>query len=114
MGYATRHKLTILDAAGNVLASDETPQTNEIWEREVDGSDFTLLEMAGPRASSWQWRTMDEDMAAIARRFPLFVFQIDGKGEDAGDVWRKWWHGEKVAEWHIDPTPPKFNPDDLK
>jgi len=113
MSYETHYRLTILDAAGAIVATKETPATMEIWAREIDNSDMPLRDMAGPRAGRWDWRAMNEDMARLARDYPNYVFQVDGKGENAGDVWRKWWHGEKTAEWQLDPTPPTFHPSRL-
>lgn len=42
-----------------------------------------------------KWYDHEEDMMEIAAQFPECIFIVDGAGEDLGDQWRMYLHGDK-------------------
>lgn len=43
-----------------------------------------------------KWYDHEEHMRLLSKAFPEFIFQLDGSGEETGDVWRKWFHKGKM------------------
>ncbi|MGB1014983.1 MAG: hypothetical protein ACPG4T_12675, partial [Nannocystaceae bacterium] len=58
---------------------------------------------------SMKWYDHKEDMIAFSRRWPDTVFQLNGEGEDVGDVWVKFFKGGKVQESRAVITLDKFD-----
>lgn len=46
-----------------------------------------------------KWPDYESDMEHVSKNYPGVVIQIDGTGEDSGDVWRDFWrNGERHHE----------------
>lgn len=56
-----------------------------------------------------KWYTHDEGMIALSRRWPAYIFRLEGEGEDQGDHWVKFYQGGRVEE-HRQPAwdPPGY------
>ncbi len=59
------------------------------------------------------WYEHDKDMKALSLHFPDMVFKLEGAGEDRDDVWVKYYHNGKVAEYRRQTFNATFNPNDL-
>jgi hypothetical protein len=46
-------------------------------------------------ADSCKWYEHDEDMKRLSNRFPTVLFTLEGKGEESGDIWIKYFKGGK-------------------
>lgn len=59
-----------------------------------------------------KWYGHDSDMLALSSKYPTVVFILDGKGEEAGDQWRKFYVAGKMedhkAEWVAPSRPSKL------
>ena len=64
--------------------------------------------------AKWYEHERWPDMAALSKIYPHLVFTVQAWGDDAGDLWREYWHNGKVQE--IFPTIkwPMFHPSELK
>lgn len=95
MGYQTHY----------TLATDDGREDEH---REAIG------ELSEYRKSLWQegvkWYGHQKDMAAYSKENPGVLFILDGDGEEAGDVWRKWFKNGKSVEWSADVTRPEMPP----
>ena len=36
-----------------------------------------------------------KDMTALSKKYPGHLFQLDGQGEESGDIWRSFFKGGK-------------------
>lgn len=91
MGYATRYTLKVWpeSARGRLIAS-------------VTASEGGY----SPFDEPCKWYEHDDHMCAATQSIPC-VAQLDGEGEDSGDVWRKLYcDGALVWQWRLDPTIP--------
>lgn len=43
-----------------------------------------------PFEESCKWYTHEDDMVALSQAFPGVLFTLTGEGEEAGDLWRKY------------------------
>lgn len=41
-------------------------------------------------ADETKWYDHEDDMKAISKALPEFLFELHGEGEEAGDIWTKW------------------------
>lgn len=87
MGYNTRYELSVLNVA-------ELPE--ELLETQVDGDYASIKALVEGYADVMKWYEHEEEMAALSLRFPDYVFELSGEGEDQGDVWVKWFKAGKV------------------
>ena len=58
-----------------------------------------------------KWYNHDRDMLALSKKYPDIVFQLDGEGVEAGDVWRKWYKNGKGQKYKPDFTLPHDPPE---
>lgn len=60
------------------------------------------------------WHECDTHVEQVSQAIPALII-IDGKGEEAGDIWRKaWLNGELVIDWKPEITPPEPSPELLQ
>jgi hypothetical protein len=45
-----------------------------------------------------KWYDYHEDMVKLSKMFPNLVLQVDGEGEETGDIWRTFWKNGKYQE----------------
>jgi len=65
------------------------------------------LEPDGSTAQSSKWYKHEDSMVAISQREPMVLFKLHGIGDDAGDIWDKYYvDGKKVHEVRINPELP--------
>lgn len=63
---------------------------------------------------SCSWYAHERDMLDFSKQHPYFVFVLDGNGEDAGDLWRKFFRDGKMYEWRPMIERPAFDQKLLK
>jgi hypothetical protein len=47
---------------------------------------------------SHKWYEHEEDMKEIAAQFPQCIFELEGEGEESGDLWKEWYCGNKFKQ----------------
>lgn len=107
VGRLTAYQLSVFDERGCVPPVDVM---KDIWLISVSERGKALRDVAGVAAARCKWYGYVYDLAQIAFLYPTLIFQLDGEGEDPGDRWRKWWHGDKYGEWHAHIYPPAYDP----
>ncbi len=64
----------------------------------------------GYSEESHKWYEHEQDLQAFSAQYPDWLFTLDGEGEEAGDIWRKYFvAGEsQTSRPEIIHTPPDF------
>lgn len=107
MGYLTNYTLNTSPGA-----TDE-----ELTAYLVGATDYDDLEVVGGAINdgeSLKWYDHERDMKAVSVKNPSVLFILDGEGEEAGDLWRKWFYQGKMFRWDPDIEPPKLSPEGAK
>ncbi len=50
-----------------------------------------------------KWYSHDHDMVALSKKYPTVVFILDGEGEEAGDLWRKFYVNGEIETHRPEP-----------
>jgi hypothetical protein len=99
MGYMTKYKLDYTP----------TPQEN------IDVRMETLWDGEwNPFEEECKWYEHTEDMKKLSLEFPTTLFSLQGEGEEAGDLWRKFFKNGKMQVCKARITFDKFDAKELK
>jgi len=86
MGYYTDYSLS---AEPYRNRSGQTEENIKRLEEEVQK--MNVFDYGGDYVSGWwanaKWYDWEEDMALLSKRFPDFLFALEGSGEDLEDIW---------------------------
>lgn len=95
MGYYTRYELDTSDS-------------------ESESHEAAIGKMIDyfPFEDDTKWYDHEEDMVKYSRNYPEVVFRLDGTGEEAGDVWVKWFKNGEVQSWRLAVEKPVCPPGD--
>lgn len=122
MGYYTRYYLAAEDRSGAVFkklgaafinglglardyADGDDPAWNEVGIRLVGAPSIVALADEEP----CKWYDYDEEMKRASLAHPGVLFTLDGAGEEAGDIWRRFYLAGAVSEWRPDIRAPDFD-----
>jgi hypothetical protein len=99
MGYRTCYELRAQpwpDGLGEIIAADR-------------GEMGAALEPDGSSSEDANWYGHEIDLAALSLRFPGVLFTLRGEGEEAGDIWYKYFLDGKVQVCRAIVTFPPFD-----
>lgn len=88
MGYDTRYKLECADR--HIITEWLATQTGK-----HDEAAFAL-NPDGSTREWWKWYEHEKDMLTLSAAHPAILFTLSGEGEEAGDVWKKYFLGGKI------------------
>lgn len=111
MGYYTNFNLKVLDE--NEVEIDESfvPE----WEqKELYGNDLSISDLIWRTADSMKWCDYHDEMLEYSKKYPEFVFILDGEEEESGDIWREFFKNGKSYVWQLTYSPPSFDESKLK
>lgn len=111
MGYYTAFSLT----ATNENGYNDSELIAQIWE-EMDDQDSSFciaLNEDGGSEEPTKWYDHEEDMRKISARHPGVLFALKGEGEEAGDIWIRYFKAGKSYLEQATATFAPFNPDKL-
>lgn len=91
MGYYTEHELEILESELTVQDLYEKWENGEI---KFEGFDYAL-ESDGSTYTEVKWYNHEKDMIELSKEFPTYLFKLKGEGEEAGDLWVKYYKNGK-------------------
>jgi hypothetical protein len=119
MGYYTTFRLSIELVDGKQLTKQESDTFKAELLVKYEASehydqDGYLAYMLEKYPDSSKWYDHEDDMREFSKLYPNVVFRLEGEGEEAGDVWCKFFQNGKMQ----DATPPTpefypFDPDKL-
>lgn len=106
MGYATTYRLECdVPGAGGRRLLKEIICDNENMSY--------ALESDGSTCQSCKWYDNEDDMRNVSKKHPGVLFTLSGEGEEAGDIWRKYFRDGKMQQvdaiWAFE----SFDPDKL-
>ncbi len=97
MGYMTSYTLKV------IRGDTTTNYKGEIGE--ISGY------IGGPFDDTVKWYDHDKDMCLYSVRHPLTIFKIEGKGEENGDLWHKYYNnGNMIKECRAKIVYDEFDP----
>lgn len=91
MGYPTNHKLTIVE---NRTDESQESLVQRLEDRLEDT--YCFSEGVGKWGEARTWYSIDEDMRKISKEFKDVLILIDGEGEGAGDIWKRYFLNGKT------------------
>lgn len=93
MGYYTNFKLQVCPALPDDAAFDEQfeAQTGYQFDDTFDSSREAYL-------NSVKWYDHEKDMKKLSKEYPEHLFQLDGEGEEDGDIWRRYFKNGKMQD----------------
>jgi len=107
MGYYTDFKLKIIS---NPNSLPESP----VFSRLEEISGYGGIEEYGGELYEVKWYDHEEDLILLSKEFPELVFQLDGKGEENSDIWRKFFQNGKFSTSKAIITLPDYDESKLK
>lgn len=96
MGYSTYFQIAI------------TPELPEVREA-LNESDFSYA-----FDDTCKWYDHEADMLAFSKQFPDALFKLTGEGEEAGDMWRKYFKAGKMQSCHAQITYESYDESKLR
>ena len=78
MGYDTNYSLSILSGDRSIDYEEEISEEFGIWFNE-----------------DIKWYGHERDMNAFSTKYPDVVFQLEGDGEESGDMWKRFFKNGK-------------------
>ena len=105
MGYYTSYNLTVTKHEGSLIEEigreTELEIANKLCEisewfnfsdlnKTIEKSDYPLSELIG--FDTIKWYDHYDEMKLLSKEFPSLYFELEGFGEDYGDMWREYFH----------------------
>lgn len=92
MGYSTDYNLEIRDPVSNCLLEDEKFLQLIIADlrNSNDEAEYSLQSNGKCSGNDSRWYRHREDMTEFSKRYPSFLFVLNGEGEESGDIWREY------------------------
>lgn len=119
MGYYTKYELTIT-GEGERWVTGTDKEGNKIEVNigfDYDEIERELVELSGYSSlfdDSVKWYDHDANMREISKRYPALLFTLEGVGEEAGDMWCKYYQAGKCQHELARIEFGKFDPAKLK
>ncbi len=89
MGYMTNYKLTITPEPSKEVL-DAMNMHNTEYDELTSYGGFQkgfLRSVYEGNADDCKWYDHEEDMEKFSKKFPEYVFALEGRGEEPGDLW---------------------------
>jgi hypothetical protein len=106
MGYYTNYSLEV---------SELTPELDDFFEKEThDCGKRFYSRLLNYKSEGIKWYDHENDMIELSKKFPDILFILKGEGEDAEDLWVKYFLNGlmQLASARIEFE--KFDPDKLR
>lgn len=81
MGYYTHYNIEF------------SPRKQEVEQEIEENEDLYALQ---EDSDSCKWYDHDTDMKSLSNKFPEVLFKLKGEGEEAGDLWHKYYKNGKM------------------
>lgn len=99
MGYKTEYRMWAMWPDGHDKPSE--PPERMVKQLEDEVRKINIFDSEGNYDLGWWakeavWDEHEQDMALLSKRFPQFVFLLDGNGEKCDDIWGSYFHDGSV------------------
>ncbi len=112
MGYYTSYSLSWDCSKSKTVWGDIS---NKIKSLQNDGKNFFRgVNDFGESVDSCKWYSHEKDVAEFSKLFPDVLFELEGEGEDSGDIWKKYFLNGKVQVCNAKVTFAAFNKSKLE
>ncbi|CAM3634827.1 hypothetical protein [Mesobacillus zeae] len=108
MGYYTSYTLKVHEGERRI---------QDILAEEFDNGEFDLeyiLDEDGNPYDSCKWYDHEKDMRSFSKLYPDVTFVLSGEGEEAGDLWKKYFRNGKMHECSVFITYEAFDESKLR
>jgi len=61
-----------------------------------DATDYTFYIHNGSLTLNGKWYEWKEHMISFSKRFPNYLFKLEGEGEESGDIWVAYFKNGKI------------------
>jgi len=109
MGYRTQYSLELV--VPNTVSYQYEDVISDLRSSN-EGAKYALEE-DGSTAEECKWYDHQEDMRAFSRKYPETVFVLKGEGEEAGDLWLRYFYNGKMQDAPANITYDAFDPKKL-
>jgi len=107
MGYYTKFTIEVTGAAPDLDLQDIADSLDEISEYNFEVEEGTIQS-----SDTYKWYEHSEHMKVLAKKYTSLMFTLKGEGEEAGDIWRQFFKGDKFSEKQhptfVFPEPPEW------
>ena len=101
MANQTEYKLTILPALNE--SSNESLLSEELYNSSIRAWLYWDI-------NKWLvWTSHQQDMIALSKKYPDYLFILDGEGDAKFDIWRSFYKSGKSYTWKLEYNPPEFS-----
>lgn len=117
MGYYTDYKLNVLQkhpnghdwATATLLSHSKYNELGNAFAKITGEDEKWFWRLINGDADDCKWYEHDEHMAALSQEFPDFLFLLEGRGEEQGDVWKTYYRNRKIAHYKAELVFPEVN-----
>lgn len=95
-------------------APEETPDTIIESLRSTNPEAEYAIDENGDTAESCKWYSYEQEMREFSKSYPNWLFQLDGEGEESGDIWRKYFVNGKMQDANARTVYDDFDADKLQ
>lgn len=113
MGYYTQYRLELGFLSG-VTENEKKGFTDLIRQELMNTAHGDVSDILQSGAESYKWYEHEEDMRMISVKYPMAIFTLSGEGEEAGDLWRKYFLAGRMCGGKAKIVYEKFSPRKLK
>lgn len=126
MGYYTNYNLHVVGIEGTD-AKDETqvrklknPEYNNFVQWMKNGETGSLASSIyvfwreKEKTKHCKWYEHEQDMKSVSEQFPNLIFMLEGAGEDATDLWKKFFKNGNMQTCYAKIVYDDYDPNKLK
>ncbi|NJO01150.1 MAG: hypothetical protein HC880_05130 [Bacteroidia bacterium] len=107
MGYNTYFVVTVTDDNRNTESQGSLFNEEEL--NEIDKA-LDLEERRGNEfGGTSKWYDWEKDLRNLSKKYPNLFFEVEGMGEENGDLWKAWFKAGKAQIEQAVITYGKFN-----
>lgn len=112
MGYYTKFELECIYPDGSVAEEYYVFEGKDLEDLKKDISEASGY--SNPFYSEVKWYEHENDMRKFSKKYPSYIFKLNGKGEEDGDLWIKYFQNGKMqytkAEMKLEVIYDDFDP----